>query len=53
MILMLFFGQILFLAGNWAGRHCGAKGSGASRPDEEVGALGGPFGSTVISKTCF
>ena len=23
------------------------------RPDQKVGSLGGPFGSTVISKNCF
>ena len=31
----------------------GAKGSGASRPDQKVGQLDGLFGSSVISKTCF
>ena len=37
-----------FLAGKWRGRH-----TDASRPDQKVGPLGGPFGSTVISKTYF
>ena len=42
--------EILFLAGNGRGRHAGAKRHGASRPDEKVCLLGGPFGSTIISK---
>ena len=31
----------------------GAKGSGASSSDQKVCLLGGPFGSSAISKTCF
>ena len=27
--------------------------SGASKPDQKVGPLGGPFGSTAILKSCF
>ena len=37
---------------NRRGHYGGAKGSGASRPDQKVGQLAGTFGSTVISKPC-
>ena len=42
-----------FWRDNGRGRHAGAKGSGASRPKQKVGPLGGTFGSIVISKTVF
>ena len=48
-----FLKEIFFWRENWRGRHGGAKGSGTSRPDQKVGPVDGPFGSTVISKTCF
>ena len=35
----------------WPPQWC--QGSGASRPDQNVDPLSGPFGSTVIWKTCF
>ena len=35
------------------GRYGGVKGSGTSRPNQKVGPICRPFGSTVISKTCF
>ena len=38
----------LCLAGNGHGCHTGAKGFGASRPDQKVGLSVGTFGSTVI-----
>ena len=37
---------------NRLGRHDGAKGSWASRPDLKVGLMGGSFGLTVTSKAC-
>ena len=42
-----FLKEILFLAGKWA--------SGTTRPDQKVGPMSGPFGSTVsvISKNMF
>ena len=38
---------------NGRGRHSGAKVSGASRPNQKVGPMGGPFGPTINSKTYF
>ena len=50
---MLFWKISNFWRENGRGRHRGAKGSGASRPDQKVGPLGQSFGSTVNSKTWF
>ena len=47
---MLFWKKYYFWQENGRGRHRGAKGSGASRPDQKVSPLGGPFDSTVIFK---
>ena len=47
----VYFSILIFrpvLVEKWAG----AKGSGASKPSQKVGKLGGSFGSTVISKSC-
>ena len=49
-ILMLFWKKSNFWRENGRGRHRGVKGSGASSPDQKVGPLGGPFGSTAITK---
>ena len=38
---------------NGRGRHAGAKGSRASRHDQNVGPSGGTFGSTAISEKYF
>ena len=48
-----FFEKSYFWRENGRGRHGGAKWSGASRPDQKVGPLGGTFGPTIISKTRF
>ena len=49
-----FFERSLsFWRENGRGRHGGAKGPGASRPDQKFGPVARPFGSIVISKTCF
>ena len=48
-----FLKKINFWRENGRGRHAGAKGSRASRPDQKVGSLGGTFGSTVISEKSF
>ena len=48
-----FLENILFWRENGRGRRHGTKGSGASRPDQRVGQMGQPFGSTVNSKTSF
>ena len=39
-----FFGPLL--AGKW-------EWFSASKPEQKVGPLGGPFGPTTISKSCF
>ena len=48
-----FLKKSYFWQENGRGSHGGAKGYGASVPDQKVGPLGGLFGSIVISKTCF
>ena len=45
-----FLKVIVFFGGKMG---VGANGSGVSRPDQKVGPMDKPFGSTVISKTCF
>ena len=47
MLLMLFGRNTIF------GGKMGAKGPGTSGLNQKVGPVGGPFGSTVISKICF
>ena len=46
----VFFEKTLLWQENDGGRHSGANRSAASRLDQKVGPMGGPFGSTVISK---
>ena len=46
-----FFGP--FLAGNWLFHHARPLWIGASKSDQKGGQLGGPFGSTTISNSCF
>ena len=40
----------LFWRENGRGRHAGAQGSGASRPDQKVSPRWGPFGSFFLSQ---
>ena len=40
-----------FWQGNGRGHHSRPKWSGASKPNQKVGPLGGPFGPTIISKS--
>ena len=47
------FKRLYFWWENGCGRQAGAEGSRVSRLDQNVGPLGGIFGSTVISKKCF
>ena len=53
MILILFWKKSYFWRENGRGCQGGTKGSGTSRPDQKVGLMDGPFGSTVISKHVF
>ena len=45
-----FLKNSIFGGENGCGRHAGAKGSRALRPDQKFGSSGGTFGSTVISE---
>ena len=40
-------------AQKWAWPHAHPYGSGVSKPNQKVDPLGGPFGYTIISKSCF
>ena len=48
-----FSEKFKFWRENGRGRHAGARGSRASRPDQKVAQSGGTFGSTVILEKCF
>ena len=48
-----FLKKINFWRENERGRHAGAKGFRASKPDQKVDTIGGTFGLTVISENVF
>ena len=48
---LIFFGH--FWLENGRGHHARPKWSKASKPDQKVGPMGGPFGPTAIPKSCF
>ena len=51
-VMILFF-ILDFWSNLWQENGCGHHKSGASKPKQKVGPLGGPFGPTAISKSYF
>ena len=49
----VFMKKIIFLWKSGLGRHGGAKESGASRPDQKVGPMGGPIGQPLSRRPVF
>ena len=49
-MILMFFWKTYFWRENGRGRHHGAKGSGASSPDQKVGLLGRPLTGKLVLK---